>query len=114
MEVALERPGQRLLPSQVMTELTKSLSSIVGPYIPQKIKVARVGRYQVIVHAGRPKQGRTVSKVLDQLDFTTTQTRVTQYFGGVRMEATGDTTVVNYCNISGVLIVSTTIPDVEL
>ena len=101
--------GQDLPPDRLLPTLLEDLRQALGEPIPQNIKIHPVGSYSTRTFAVKPNEIRAVSKVLSELDFTVSPSPITKYVGGTRLEINRKTTVVNYCGLSGILVISTTL-----
>jgi hypothetical protein len=93
-------------PVVMFRELDAGLTKLCGPFKTQPF-VPKPGKYTTVVHAGTPGKGKAIYKFLENMGFTGVYKSVTHYFGGVRHEVDGKVTIVNYCNVSGVVSIST-------
>lgn len=104
--LAFDKKEAPLDPQAMFKELDAGLTKLCGPFKTQPF-VPKPGKFTTVVHAGLPGKGKAIYRFLENLGFTGVYKSVTGYFGGVRLEIDGKSTIVNYCNFSGVVSIST-------
>lgn len=96
-------PEEQLLPV-----LIEDLQKATGQLIP--LKVTTHGKIPSRVYLTTSRKANQVKKALSKMDFSVVQINGSGYTGGTRWEMESDkTTVVNYCEFSGVLVISSTL-----
>lgn len=96
-------PEEQLLPV-LMEDLSNALGGM------KQIPVQTHGKIPSRVYLTVSRKANQVKKVLSKMDFSVVQINGSGYTGGTRWEAESDkTTVVNYCEFSGVLVISSTL-----
>lgn len=114
--------GKAMDGPQMVSALVSELSVVLSPMKrtpsgaqPFAVLLKGLGspkRYTA-VYAGEQLRGLQVCHVLDSLDFTVSKNPPMNVYSGKRLETNGLTTLVNYCSLSGVLVVSSTIKEIS-
>lgn len=100
--------GQDISPEKLLPTLLGDLQKLLGDPVHQPdFKFHAGGKLHSRVFAVPPNKHVGVAALLSELDFSVTKIPSSGYLGGVRMETNRKVTVVNYCQLSGVLVVST-------
>ena len=99
--------GKDLKPEQLIPALMADLSKLAGIHF-QHVKLPKA-KMQSALAFTNPGQGKQVIRILEELDFSTTNNTMTSYVGGARIEVNGKHTVVNYCSLSGTLVISSSL-----
>lgn len=96
--------AQFIKPDQLIDILSRELQKLLGPF---EGSLKPKGRLHSECVLGKPGKGKNLNRVLSSLDFTSSYNAITSYYGGARQEISGEVTIVNYCDLSGVLVVTT-------
>jgi hypothetical protein len=116
--VSYQEPiGRSMNPEQLIPALVDGLQKLIGPTRRQTsggFKGYPTPHVITRMMAGKPFKGKAVYKLMDQLDFTPTQSPISGAFGGYRHELDGRWTAVVYCNYSGATVISSTIQELAI
>ncbi len=108
------RPGESLTADTLIPKLFEDIEALIGPCKKIPSVLVHKNGFTNTILAGKPKLGLRVYKMLDQLDFTPTKGVISGSYGGFRPENNKLKTYVNYCEASGVLVVTTNLPDLTI
>ena len=110
-----ENIGKNLKPDQVLAVLDAGLTKLLGPFVHQRIKTLPLsGGLQAKVMAGKAGKAKSFISLMKSLDFTTIQNSTTSSYGASRLETNGGRTVVNYCSLAGIVVISTDIDIIDI
>lgn len=103
------RQGPDLSPKQILPALRKALTEELGPWTPKHLDMA--GKLRTTVNVGKPKRGKQVARILDDLDFTVADRPTLGIVAGVRLEIDRTVTYVHYSILGGVVTITTNAAD---
>lgn len=107
-------PYGRSLPSnRVLPEVVEALTALLGPFKAQTFKVVP-SKFSTQVLAGKLGMGKKVYALMNDFDFTPVKNDLTGYYGGFRPESNRVSTTINYCEKSGVLVITTNLDVIDV